>query len=99
MTVEIMKLVTVVSVFFAVYFGMINARRNKTQDDKSDATLLTTLNVNQTVMQKSLDEIKFDVKGIRAEGQDMRVKLTALEQSCKSAHHRLDTLEGKKTDE
>ena len=99
MTVELMSVVTIISVFFAVFFGINNARRNKSQDDKSDATLLTTLNVNQNVMQKSLDEIKFDVKGIRAEGQDMRIKLTALEQSCKSAHHRIDTLEGKKTDE
>ena len=65
MTVELMSVVTIISVFFAVYFGINNARRNKSQDDKSDATLLTTLNVNQNVMQKSLDEIKFDVKGCR----------------------------------
>lgn len=96
MTIEIMSVVTIISVFFAIFFGAQNYRRNKTQDDKTDATLLTTLNVNQNVMQKSLDEIKFDVKGIRAESQDLRIKFTQLEQSCKSAHKRIDTLEGKR---
>lgn len=99
MTVELMSIITIISVAFAIYFGVNNAKRNKSQDDKSDAALLTTLNVNQNVMQKSLDEIKFDVKGIRAESQDMRIKITALEQSCKSAHKRLDTLEGKRGEE
>lgn len=96
MTVEIMSVVTIISVSCAIYFGFLTAKRNKTQDDKTDATLLTTLNVNQNVMQKSLDEIKFDIKGIRNESQDLRVKFSELESSCKSAHKRIDTLEGKR---
>ena len=95
MTVEIMSVVTIISVVCAVYFGTVNVRRNKTQDDKGDATMLTTISVNQDTMQKSLDDIRFDVKGIRAESQSLGLKVAALEQSCKSAHHRIDQIEGK----
>lgn len=99
MTIEIMSVITIISVAVSVFLGIKSFERNKTHDDKTDATLLTTLNVNQNVMQKSLDEIKFDVKGIRAESQDMRVQISELKQSCKSAHHRIDALEGRKSDE
>lgn len=99
MTVEVMSVITIVSVAVSIFLGIKTFERNKTHDDKTDATLLTTLNVNQSVMQKSLDEIKFDVKGIRAESQDMRVQLSELKQSCKSAHHRIDQIiEGKKSE-
>lgn len=95
MTVEVMSVVTVISVACAVFFGALNAKRNKTQDDKSDATMLATISVKQDTMQKSLDDIRFDVKGIRAESQSLGLKVAALEQSCKSAHHRIDQIEGK----
>lgn len=99
MTIEIMSVVTIISVACAVYFGAINAKRNKTQDDKSEATMLTTLNVKQDTMQKSLDEIRFDVKGIRAESNLMQKQMASLEASCKSAHKRIDRIEGIHADE
>lgn len=95
MTIEVMSVVTIISVACAVYFGAINARRNKMHDDKGEATLLATINVKQDTMQKSIDDIRFDVKGIRAESQTLGLKVAALEQSCKSAHHRIDQIEGK----
>ena len=95
MTIEAMSLITILSVGFGI-FGVISTwKRNKTSDDKNDATLLATMNVKQDNMRDSLNEIKYDVKSIKADNQALREKVIQIEQSVKSAHKRIDTLEGK----
>ena len=43
-----------------------------------------------------VNEIKSDMRNMRNDIQDLRDRLIIVEQSTKSAHHRLDGLEGKK---
>lgn len=92
---EFLKLIlTVVSVGCAFYFGIRTATRNKEQDDKKDADTLARIDTSLTSVRESLSEIKSDVKGVIAENRDLRDKIIAVESSCKSAHHRIDKLEG-----
>ena len=41
-----------------------------------------------------VSEIKSDMKNVKGEVQELRERLVAVEQSAKSAHHRLDGLTG-----
>lgn len=92
---EFLKLIlTIVSVGCAFYFGIRTATRNKEQDDKRDADTLARIDTSLTSVRESLSEIKSDVKGVIAENRDLRDKLIVVESSCKSAHHRIDRLEG-----
>ena len=97
---EFLKLIlTVVSVGCAFYFGIRTATRNKAQDDKKDADTLARIDVSVNVVRDSITEIKTDLKGVIAENRDLRDKLVAINESCKSAHKRIDRLEGIKNEE
>lgn len=93
--VEFLKLIiTIASVSCAIYFGIRTASRNKSQDDKHDADTLARIDVSLATVKDSLGEIKTDLRGVIAENRELRDKIVAVESSCKSAHHRIDRLEG-----
>lgn len=92
---EFFKLIiTIASVSCAIYFGIRTASRNKSQDDKHDADTLARIDVSLATVKDSLGEIKTDLRGVIAENRELRDKIVAVESSCKSAHHRIDRLEG-----
>ena len=92
---EFLKFIlTFVSVGCAFYFGIRTATRNKEQDDKHDADTLARIDVSVNVVRDSITEIKSDLKGVIAENRDLRDKIVAINESCKSAHKRIDRLEG-----
>lgn len=96
---EFLKLIiTIVSVSCAFYFGIKTATRNKEIDDKKDATTLAEIATSLTSVKDSLSDIKADVKSVIAENRELRDKLIQVEQSCKSAHHRIDRIEGLSND-
>ena len=62
MTIEVALVVSVVSVSLAFCFGFATWKRNKSHDDKSDASELTTVIV-------SLENIKDGIKDILTKGR------------------------------
>ena len=87
---EFFKLIlTIASVSCAIFFGIRTASRNKSQDDKHDADALARIDMSLVNVKDSLGEIKADLKGVIAENKELRDRMVAVEQSCKSAHHRL----------
>ena len=96
MTIEVALLISGVSLAFAIYQGVSNLKRNKANDDKKDATEMTTVIVKLESIGTGVTEIKSDMKNIRADLQELRERVVVVEQSTKSAHKRLDTLEGGK---
>lgn len=93
MTIEVALLISGVSLAFALYQGITNMKRNKTQDDKQDASQLTTVIVKLENIGEGVNEIKSDMKGVKEDVVELRERIVAVEQSAKSAHHRLDLLE------
>lgn len=93
---EFLKFIlTFVSVGCAFYFGIRTATRNKEMDDKKDADMLARIDTSLVSVKESLTEIKSDVKGVIQENRELRDKIIAVEASAKSAHKRIDRLEGK----
>lgn len=93
MNIEFNQILTFVSVVAAVYFAFkSNSRANNDEVSKK-------AQVNAILSQK-LDSISDDTKEIRKEITDVKVRVNDLservvivEQSAKSAHHRLDRYE------
>lgn len=92
MTIEIALLISIVSVCFSVYFGLKNNKRTDTKDIEERVKENTRINTK-------LDNIIQDTRDIKAEVSEMRKnisshdnKIIKLEESVKSAHHRLDEL-------
>lgn len=72
-----------------------NLKRSRSHDDKQATTELTTLLVKLENINNGVNEIKSDMRNMNSELQSLRDRMIIVEQSSKSAHHRLDTLEGK----
>ena len=97
MQIELSVLISIVSVVFAVTIGVINVRRNKTKDDKSEAQQTATLNVRLESIEKGITEIKSNIKSIIAETKENRERIIKIEESSKQAHRRLDNIENRRT--
>ena len=90
MSIEFNQILTIVSVVAAVYFAFkSNSRANNDEVSKKAQV--------DAILSQKLDSISDDTKEIRKEITDVKVKVNDLservvivEQSTKSAHHRLD---------
>lgn len=99
MTIEIALLISAASLGFGIYQGVSNLKRNKATDDKKDATEMTTVIVKLESIGTGVTEIKSDMRNIREDIQDLRERVVVVEQSTKSAHHRIDSIiDGKPRD-
>lgn len=93
MSIEFNQILTFVSVVAAVYFAFkSNSRANNDEVSKKAQV--------DAILSQKLDSISDDTKEIRKEITDVKVKVNDLservvkvEQSTKSAHHRLDQYE------
>ena len=93
MNIEFNQILTFVSVVAAVYFAFkSNSRANNDEVSKKAQV--------DAILSSKLDSISDDTKEIRKEITDVKVKVNDLservvmvEQSTKSAHHRLDRYE------
>lgn len=96
MNIEFNQILTFVSVVAAVYFAFkSNSRANNDEVSKKAQV--------DAILSQKLDSISDDTKEIRKEITDVKVKVNDLservvmvEQSTKSAHHRLDRYEEEK---
>lgn len=93
MYIPITALVSILSVTFAIYFGLKNNKRCDTKDIeervKDNTKIMTTLQViNQTTA-----DIKNEVFAVKNNVQSIDKRLVVVEESVKSAHHRIDSLE------
>lgn len=94
MTLELSIVISVISVSFALYSGISNLKRNGKKDTAEETAQLTTVIVKLENIGDGVAEIKADMKNVKGEVQELRERLVAVEQSTKSAHHRLDDLTG-----
>lgn len=72
--------------------------RNVKGDSKSDGAQISEILVKIELMQSDLKEIKADfkteVKGLRADIEQIKERVVKVEQSTSSAHKRIDGLHG-----
>ena len=90
MTIEVALVISALSLAFRIYQGVTNMKRNRTADDKNDATQLTTVIVKLENISAGISDIKSDMRNVKDEVKDMRDRLIKVEESTKSAHYRID---------
>ena len=93
MTVEVALLVSFVSVAFSVYFGLKNSRRTDTKDIEERVKENTLINVKLDNIDQATKDIRADIAEVRSEIQKHNDRLIKVEESVKSAHRRIDTIE------
>ena len=99
MTIEIALLISGVSLAFGLYQGISNLKRNKANDDKKEASEMTTVIVELKNISKDTAEIKNDIKDLKQDVKDNSEKIIRLDESLKSAWKRISALEGRGSNE
>lgn len=70
----------------------INAARNKTKEDKTDSAQSATVLVELGTIKSGIQDIKDEQKAQRETNIEFVQRLTAVEESAKQAHKRIDRL-------
>ena len=87
-----------VATWISLVFAALALWRNLKADNKNDGAQISEILVKIEIMQSDLKEIKTDVKSeikaVRADLENLKERLIAVEQSSKSAHKRLDEIHG-----
>lgn len=69
---------------------LLNGRKESRQDAASGARIETKLDSIGT----GVEEIRVEIRTIRSRVDALGERVSAVEASCKSAHHRLDEIKG-----
>ena len=93
MSIEIALLISIVSVCFSVFFGLKNNKRSDTKDIEERVKENTRINMKLDSIASNTTEIKNEVSEMRKEINLHGDRIIKVEESVKSAHHRLDGLE------
>lgn len=97
--------VAIASVAIALIALIISTKHNSSVDvekeieeAKQKAARDTRLETTLGMIQSDTGSIKTDMKGMKQDVQEVATRLTKVEESTKSAHHRIDRLEGEKNE-
>ena len=84
---QVLPILSIIIAAFALY-------RNVKGDTKQDVGQLTTLIVKLESIGDDVKEVKNDIKDVKVDIDKMKEKITLAEASVKSAHKRIDYLQG-----
>lgn len=93
MTVEVALIISIVSVVFSVFFGLKNNKRTDTKDIEERVKENTRINFKLDNISTTTQEIKTEISSVREDVKSHNDRIIKLEESCKSAHHRMDSFE------
>lgn len=93
MTIEIPFAISVLSAVFAIYSVIKSTKRADTSDVEKKAVESATINVKLDQIGSDVRDIKYDITAVKKDVQGLTERMIIVEQSTKSAHKRLDSME------
>ena len=72
--------------------AVLSFRRNSKGDVGSNAAERATMVADLRYIREAVDDIKLQYRALSQSVHDQEARIIAVEQSCKSAHHRIDDL-------
>lgn len=87
--------VSIACTLLGACIGYFTFQRNKDKQTKEETSKTTTVEVKLDYISKGIDEIRLDNRSNAREIQALKENFIRLEQSNKSAHHRIDGIENK----
>jgi peptidoglycan hydrolase CwlO-like protein len=93
MQVEVAFLISVVSVVFSIFFGLKNNKRSDADDIKERVRQDTVINTKLDTITQTIQDVRNEITSMRNDIQMHNDRIIKVEESCKQAHRRLDTME------
>jgi uncharacterized membrane protein len=78
---------------FGIFMGYQGSRKADTKDIKADASGDAELRADIKYIARGVEDIRVDLKAQEKRHGDLSERVTRVEESTKSAHKRLDTVE------
>lgn len=92
MKVDISLIISLISVAFAIFFGLKNSKRTDVKDIEERVKENTKINIKLDNIGQTTQDIKSEISSMRDDIKSHNDRIIKLEESCKSAHHRIDGL-------
>lgn len=86
-------IVSVISVAAMIYFNSKNSKHTDVKDIERQVAQRTEMNMKLDEINRNTTDIKYDVSAVKKDIQAHGERLIKVEESAKSAHHRLDSIE------
>ena len=101
MTIELSTaiIISVLSLGFSVYMGLKNNKRTDTKDVEERVKENTRINMKLDAISNNTTDIKNEVSEMRKETNSHDNRIIKVEESVKSAHHRIDGIENRLNDD
>jgi peptidoglycan hydrolase CwlO-like protein len=101
MTIELSTaiIISVLSLGFSVYMGLKNNKRTDTKDVEERVKENTRINMKLDAISNNTTDIKNEVSEMRKEINSHDNRIIKVEESVKSAHHRIDGIENRLNDD
>lgn len=95
MTIELGVLIGVAGTMFGIAFGYLGHQRAAKNEIKTDSRDHTELKTNVDYIRRGVDDIRLDLKAQETRVTDLAGEVIRIGESTKSAHKRLDKMEGR----
>lgn len=90
--------ITVICTIIGAIIGYMSYQKKNQKDIETDASQKTVVATKLDYISKGVDDIRLDIKAQDTKISNVIERVIKVEESTKSAHHRLDTLEKIKGD-
>lgn len=90
--------ITVICTIVGAIVGYMSYQKKNQKDIETDASQKTVVATKLDYISKGVDDIRLDIKAQDTKISNVIERLIKVEESTKSAHHRLDTFEKIKGD-
>jgi len=87
--------IAALSLSLSTYVALRNNRKSDDKDIADKVARDTKINCKLDEISSDVKDVKYDMSATRSKVENMDKRLVVVEQSVKSAHHRIDRLEGK----
>jgi peptidoglycan hydrolase CwlO-like protein len=95
MNVWVSVLISGIAAAFAIYLGLKNNQRADVKDIEEKAARDAKINIKLDDISSDVKDIKYDVSATNKKVEEIDRRVVVVEQSTKSAHHRIDRIEGR----
>ncbi|SHM82030.1 hypothetical protein SAMN02746066_03423 [Anaerosporobacter mobilis DSM 15930] len=97
MKIDLSTTISILAICISFAFGYATFKRNRSTDDKTDASEMTTVIVKLENIDIGVREIKSDMRAIQNDVKAQNDAIIRLEESLKSAWKRITFLESRRT--
>ena len=88
-------IIAALSLSLSTYVAVRNNRKDDDKDIADKVARDTIINCKLDEISSDVKDVKYDISTTRNKVEDIDKRLIIVEQSVKSAHHRIDRIEGK----